>query len=255
MDNRHWAINTAYEMAVTLRSLVARGLVKRRPVYHAHIRKSGGTSLNQTFLSLLGGDPVESYRRLSSAFDHRIIRRDGMTVVGWNRRLLQEGHYFYGFSHWPLHDISVPGSCFTVTVLRDPVERVLSHYRMLLEMRAENSKHPAFAVERSWLGQGFGDFLARIPKEHLLNQLWMFSPNLEPEEGVERLGAIDAVLFTRQLARGIQELGRRLDLPLVSRHVRSTSVSFRPDQDELAHLQGLLEPEYRMLARLEARRT
>ena len=52
---------------------------------------------------------------------------------------------------------------------------------MLKDFQANNIDHPCMITEGKWLGECFDDFLKRIPQEHLLNQLYMFSSQNEQD--------------------------------------------------------------------------
>ena len=78
-----------------------------RRIYFYHTRKTGGTSLNHIFLSL-GGEKSETvYERIIQKPNHRIIINDKV-FVAWNRWFIQQGHYFYAFSHIPHHELRLP---------------------------------------------------------------------------------------------------------------------------------------------------
>ena len=141
-------------------------------IYLFHIRKTGGTSLNQIFLGLGGEDGKDVYTKLAKTPNHR-VKSDDQLFVGWNKKLIESGNYFYAFSHIPKHKLILPNNTFTITFLRDPVKRVISHYKMLYYYQVNSINHPCMKTEGAWLGECFQDFLERIPYEHLLNQLYI----------------------------------------------------------------------------------
>ena len=101
-------------------------------MYLVHIRKTGGTSLNNMFLSVSGYDSQALYQELANRPTHRVIR-NGLVFVGWDIASINRGLYFYAFSHHPFHKLSLPERTFTFSCLRDPMKRVVSHYNMLME--------------------------------------------------------------------------------------------------------------------------
>ena len=225
-------------------------LIKRKSrVYHYHIRKTGGTSINHAFLSLLSRDSKAVYLALAKK---KKISFDVFSIIGWNKSMINSGKYLYAFSHEPYHEIIDFQNTFTFTCFRDPCARVISHYRMLLEMQASNSTHPCMRTEAPWLGRSFEDFLSLIPKEHLLNQLWMFSSSFSISEACHNISNLNCVLYTENIADGIRQLANKTGLPLQARHDRKTSHEFVPSDFDLENLRDRLEPEYQMLNRVRA---
>ncbi len=218
-------------------------------IYLYHIRKTGGTSLNQMFLAVGGEDGEQAYEALAQA-PHTRREIDGRVYVGWNKALIEGGRYYYAFSHIPAHELRLPPRTFTITILRDPVARVLSLYRMLAEYRDLNVPHPMLARQGQWLGANLGDFLDRVPREHLLRQLFMFSPTFSPAEAQERILACSHVFFVEEFAAGVQALAARLDLSLTPMHAKKSAYKVDFDPAHLARLREMVEPEYVLCAQV-----
>jgi hypothetical protein len=129
-------------------------------IYHYHVRKTAGTSLDSSFWGL-GGAVVEaaSRREVTEAIEpnephRRFVRHDPA--------LIAQGDYFYASSHLPMHQVIVPPDTFTVTILRDPAARVISYYRYLLWVRrygAEAAQEEPFwdqvRAESAFMDGGF----------------------------------------------------------------------------------------------------
>ena len=224
-------------------------LCGHKRLYLIHIRKTGGTSLNNMFLSLSGGDPASLYNQLAAAPGYRLLS-GGMIYVGWDVDRINKGNYFYGFSHAPLHKLDLPEGTFTITCFRDPVKRVVSHYRMLLEYRENNIDHPCMEIEGKWLGECFDDFLQRIPKQHLLNQFYMFSDCFDVDQAVEQVEKLSHYFFTDDFNNGIESLNRKTGLDLLPIHARKTTISAQITDESLARLGEMMAEEYRFLERI-----
>jgi hypothetical protein len=219
-------------------------------VYLYHVRKTGGTSLSRSFLSLGGEDPATVERRISASFLRRTA--SGTYVfAGGLRRSLESGRYFFGWSHIAAYQLRLPPDTFTLSVLRDPVQRALSYYNYLV---AGDDATVVFAVkdeERRLAAGGFHAFLDRVPKQDLLCQLFMFSSGFNVDEALGRLTQCSLVLANERLNEGLSELNSRLELHLQPRRERVTSRKVEPPSPgELDRLRELLEPEYRLCAAL-----
>lgn len=221
-------------------------------VYCFHVRKTGGTSLNLSFLALGGEDPLEVQRRIENSSLHRTTSGQ-YAFVAHQRALLNQGRYFYGWSHLPAHRISLPPRTFTVTILRDPVERVVSYYSYLREGDAPGMAFPVGGLERALTTRGFDAFLDVLPKTHLLAQLFMFSRTMDPAAAVERALGCSKVMFTDAYESGLSSLGETLSLSLDSRRDRATKVVTTLSAPERDRLRQLLDPEYQMLDQLRTR--
>jgi hypothetical protein len=130
------------------------------------------------------------------------------------------------------------------------VERILSHYHMLLGMRRNNPAHPAFKIEGGWLGDGFSDFLERIPREHLLNQLYMFSERFDVSEAFDNILSCGHVVLVEEFNTGLAQLADKLGLPLRPIHMRMTRNRRHFENRDLDHLREMLEVEYRLYERV-----
>lgn len=218
-------------------------------VYLVHIRKTGGTSLNNMFLSLSGRNPEQLYQQLAETPGHRLLS-NGLIFVGWNVRLIDLGNYFYAFSHTPLHRLNLPRHTCTVSCFRDPLRRVLSHYNMLMDYRLNNIHHPCMETEGQWLGENLDDFLDRIPRHHLLNQLYMFSETLDLDEAVHHVSSLSHVFFLDAFDRGVQALSEKTHLHLQPIHVRRAGYRTDVSDRHKARLRHMLQDEYVFLDRI-----
>lgn len=224
---------------------------KPKRIYLVHIRKTGGTSLNKMFLAESECEPTEFYEELGLASQRRLAR-NGLVFVGWHSRLLNRGNYFYGFSHVPLHELNLRKNTFTITCFRDPVKRVVSHYNMLMDYTVNGIENRCLQTEGHLVGKGFEHFLDTIPKEKLLNQLYMFSKDYSVEEAVAEVEKLSHFFFTEAFSSGVEELNRLTGLDLKAIHTRRSGYSEEISDDSLSRLRNLLDDEYAFLDRLRA---
>ena len=183
-------------------------------IYHFHIRKTGGTSINFAFFALNGEKKGRlGYDNLSkNRFNYRSII-DRNVYVGWDRYLLQTGDYFYGFSHLPTHAITIPVNTYCFTILRDPISRIISHYKML-RYYSENSINLNLLRSEPWYNSDIINFIENMPTDHLLRQLFMFSKDYDINEAIANLSKLNRVMFTESFDEGCQGLRSDLKIPI-----------------------------------------
>ncbi len=219
-------------------------------IYCYHVRKTAGTSLFLSFMALGGEDPMDVWRRLARTRLERTISA-GYSFVSNNRRALAEGSYFFGRSHRPFTEQPLPPKTFTVTILRDPIERAHSYFDYLVAGDAPDMPGQVSRRQRLLALDGFDAFLDRVPVRDLLTQLAMFSDRLDVSEAAERIAGCSAAFFTERFTEGLAKLGTRLDLPLSVRQDRVTGRRSILTDQQTERLRARLEPEYELLRRLE----
>jgi hypothetical protein len=218
-------------------------------VYCHHIRKTAGTSLHFSFLALGDEDPSAVHRRIAASDLHRTIS-GGYAFAAHHRQVLEQGDYFYGWSHLPAHRISLPPRTFTVTILRDPCDRVVSHYNYIREGDRPGMAFAVTAAERALASNGFPAFLEALPRKDLLRQVFTFSPSFSVAEAAEQIAGCSRVLFTETYEPDLAALATRLDLALEPRRDRATRAPNSISNAEREHLREILEPEYDLLRQL-----
>ena len=220
-------------------------------IYHYHIRKTGGTSINAMFLSLAGEDGQSNYRQLNSSRNHRLIL-DDKVFVGWNPKLINQGHYLYAFSHLPAHQLRLPPDTFTITCLRDPLKRLISLYNMLHEQKNEGGIHPGFKYQKPYLRESFYDFVHAIPEEERYNQLYMFSKRLNIDEALQTIQQCDVYFFSDAFNEGIAAINHKLGLKLTPLHIRAGHHYESMDPSSIKAVREMLKPEYCLLDQLRS---
>jgi hypothetical protein len=222
-------------------------------IYLFHIRKTAGTSLVRSFLALGGEDPNTVERRISGSLLSRT--RSGKYVLTCGRGALQQGDYFFGWSHMAGHRLRLPKRTFTIALLRDPAARVLSYYRYLLagDAAGTDMSWRVQSDERALAGESFWDFLKNIPDELLLNQLYMFSPRFDASEAAERILECSAIMMTETYDRDLRDLAATLGLELEYRRERITALTKAPvEEKQMEALCNRLAMEYELLEKLRA---
>ena len=215
-------------------------------IYHVHIRKSAGTSLNAAFWSL-GNLSLQKLKREPISIGKKLA------FVRNNKDLIEQGNYFYANSHTPFWNLNLPENTFTYCMLRDPYKRLVSLYKYY-NWVAQTPEKEALKAEPyynslikhvHWLGDCFSDFLDTIPKKHIANQLFMFSENYRIDEAVLNIKKVNKIYFQEEFDVAISDLSETLKLPLKSNRERKFGeVTFSISSKEKEKAMELLKDEY-----------
>lgn len=216
-------------------------------IYHFHIRKTGGSSINYMFLTLSGLKGDVLIEKLSKKYNHSLIINNQL-YTGWNLDLLNKGNFYYGFSHYPFSMVKLKDSTYSFTIFRDPAKRVLSHYNMLLGFIKNEINHPCMSSEKNWVGKNFLEFLDRIPKNHLLTQLNMFSSSFDINEAVNNVKKLNNYFQLEDFDNCIKSLNKDLNLNLKKMHIKKSKFEYKIKDHELEYLKDLLKEEYKFLS-------
>jgi hypothetical protein len=226
-------------------------------IYHVHIRKCAGTSFNFKFIGNSCDHDPEAVRSIyqDTAKKGRSLF-NGRVFCGWRKSLIESGKYFYAWSHIPFHELDLPQNTFTITTLRDPLQRLISHYKMIYGYYETQTNHPCMKVEGKWLGESKSiiEFAKNMPKEHLMAQLFHFSKSYSETEAVDEIKKVN---FTSEVEKLNSEGYRRLEkiipsISLPNGKVReSSAISALITKRDEEYLSELLEKEYRFLELLK----
>ncbi len=219
-----------------------------RRIYFYHIRKTAGISLSSAFMSLETEDGPAALQRLADR-GGRLILNDKV-FVAWNWHLIEQGLYYYAFSHMPNHRFRLPENTYTITCLRDPVARIISDYKMV---KGNDDADTSGAV-RSRFGRrldSLRDYVRGARREDLLRQVYMFSKRLDVNEAADGIQSCDFYFFTERFTEGVAELSERLQMPLRVWKANKARVEVDVAEDEIAELREIVAPEYQLIERLE----
>ncbi|MBF0450869.1 MAG: sulfotransferase family 2 domain-containing protein [Candidatus Magnetomorum sp.] len=222
-------------------------------IYHIHNEKTAGTSINYIFLSLGGEKGEIVYGRMLKTPGWVTVSNDKI-YTGWNKELIEQGHYYYGFSHIPTHMLQLPSKTFTFTCFRDPINRFISNYKEQMSYKINNIKHPSMKIRSNRLGHSFFDYMLNVPREFLLGQLYMFSKTFDINEAYDRIQNCSHYFFTEQFSTGLKQLSSKsgISLEVEAIHARKSSNNEIEISDKDKYiLRDLLNPEYILLDKLK----
>ena len=73
---------------------------------------------------------------------------------------------------------------------------------------------PWFFRERHWMGDSFSDFIERLPREMVQQQLYMFSRSFDIDEAIASVASCSHVMVMEEFAKGLEQLNIKLGLRL-----------------------------------------
>ena len=176
-------------------------------IYHIHIRKSAGTSVNSAFWNLgnltlrkIGKEPMTLTKKYS--------------YVSFSKELIEAGDYLYASAHFAQWELNLKPNTFTFTVLREPYSRLVSLYKYYTWVDQVDEKlgynlDTSYYVLKSQhylLGKSFKDFVDVLSDKYLVNQLYTFSKSLSVDDAIENISKVDRIYFQDQFNYAIRDL-------------------------------------------------
>jgi len=217
-------------------------------VYHVHLRKCAGTSLNSAFWNLAG-------LNLQKVGSRAVITKGDFVFVRNHKKLIELGNYFFGNSHTPFWGLNLPDKTFVFTMMRDPVSRLLSLHRYYRWIKTAD---PASAAAKEpyyhSLVNNMGDipespleFAKLLKRQTLEPQLYAFSQNFDTNEALVNLSKIHAVYFHDHFETALNHLSSKTGYDL--RVLRERSFSSNMENMSLTvvekkSIKELLSQEY-----------
>lgn len=215
-------------------------------VYHIHIRKSAGTSINSAFWGLDGYN-------LNSVGREPIILGKNYSYVRYSKELIEKGDYFYANSHFEFWNLNLKSNTFTFTMLREPYERLVSLYKyynwvdQVDDIKGEelDSSYVVLKEQLHLLGNSFTDFINNLSNKYLFNQLYVFSEKLEVDDALKNLEKLDRVYFKDNFKESVENLKTSLNLEHLSfkNERRFENVNFTITEKEKLHAISVLSKE------------
>lgn len=215
-------------------------------VYHVHIRKSAGTSINSAFWAL-GGHNLSTVKR------EPIVLSMNYAFVRYNKDLIEKGDYFYASSHFEYWGLNLKPNTFTFTMLREPYERLVSlykYYNWVNQIDEEtgiklDSSYIVLKNQTHLLGNSFKDFINNLSNKYLHAQLYMFSEELNVEIALNTIEQIDRVYFKDNFKASIENLKSSLNIDVlgVKNERRFENVNFSISEEDKAYAINVLKKE------------
>ncbi len=184
-----------------------------RPVFLHHPMKCGGravsASVAQACLDHAGvvGTSGPGLHLLANAGDPDI------RVGPWTISSSLNDFPFRSSTHYPVRRVPAPEGCIRAAVLRDPLARLVSLFRMYA---AEHPRHPWWGLyEESGVPPPppeWRAFVEQAPPHTLNHMTSMFSESLDPAEAAEAIRALDIWWRAEEMPSGLARLAPLMGL-------------------------------------------
>lgn len=206
-----------------------------------HIRKTGGTSFNHglsTFFKYSDND----IKNLLNIYHGNYFIKDLKIFAGGNLHIINNKQYHIATTHLPQHAVSVDSNTYTFTILRDPIQRFISHYNMLRKMILENDSHPGLSEERNYFDDCIVNCALKMPIRHRCAQLYCFSKTLNPDEALNNLSSVTAFELLENYSKAISVINKTFNWEVPVLHKRKGNPIPIPKK-EILFLKDILKDE------------
>ena len=206
--------------------------------------------MNYMFTSYFGDGEYIAKNFDNYSKRYRVIS-NGFIVQASNISLLEKGNYHYGCTHIPSWKIRIPSDTFAISIFRNPIRRVISHYNDIKGKVERGEKHSFLREESLLLGSSFTDFVDNLPPEKLQSQLYNFSKDYDLDEAVKKIKSLNLILTLEDISNGIQEINNRLGIGLqIVKKNKSESFN-HPSTDEINYLSSKITQEIDLFEKLK----
>ena len=224
-------------------------------IYHYHVPKSGGTTLNMTIYKSYGyifdkNNLHNNFSEQASNLVSRSIKINNKVFLDHNKFLINRGHFYYAWSHYPYHEIFPHSDSFTVTTIRNPVNRVISLYKHSLNLTNDSTdKHQKelFLLK----SDNILDFVKKLPVYHRYGSLYFYSKKLDINEAFENLKTISEIVLDFDFDSVKSTFFERFNINLEFERENISEISYEPTKDEIIVLENLLEKEIELYLKIK----
>jgi hypothetical protein len=160
----------------------------------------------------------------------------------------------YG-SHVPAWYHHNPPERARITLLRNPLARLLSFYREYATLPPADTVWETTFQCTTIHGWSWHDFVRQAPLQVICHQAFMFSEKMEPTEAVDEILKLDLFWRIEEMEKGLKDLATLMNVPnipnlkfgmspAINLSIQELMADFRTVEVAIQRL----EPEYAMLA-------
>jgi hypothetical protein len=203
-------------------------------------------------------NPEKVWGRCHGGCENAVLEVEGKKIVPWNCEP-PIPDFFYSWSHMPAYMVKIPKGCFTITILRDPIQRFISLFRFLCMYKYLKVPIPKghFNLGR-FVREDILSTAYAFPPRYCLGQLYHFSPEGDINEAIEEIGRLSYVIRTERFEEGLMDLRKTLSLRLPHLHCKEDGmpevereIVIQMIPQVLEELREVLAPGYELLQRMD----
>lgn len=196
-------------------------LCKKKKIYHFHLMKTGGTSINDGIISSHYKDSINWHTDMYKYPDCRIIS-DKKIFVSFNYLLIRLGLFHYGFSHRSYYQTRLPKGTYSITCIRNPLLRNYSRYKHIKKNINEKNFQAHSASELNAAKGSFGKYLELISDREMCHQLYFYSNEGNVCEAIDNLSKVNFIIRNECFAEDINVLSKKIGFDIPIRRIRET---------------------------------
>lgn len=180
-----------------------------------HIPKTAGRTIRNSISIAIIEKKLQ--KKLSDEEKRQIQKLIANGNLSWENVNVGDLLYTDHIPFWKLKQIG-----FTLTSIRDPLDRIQSHYSDIVSLLPIRPHHIyGYDIEKDTKLDHLG-FLKTCPKKTLNRMTYHFSKDFNVDEAFNRITNLDLVMFTNDLENCFLKLNKLLDLNV---EINSTGIT------------------------------
>lgn len=227
-------------------------------IYFYHMMKTGGKGIlssylrfitdyksKYTFLDINGMEQcglLEKHINDQFNIDNQIDINQ-LSKIHWGPKVRNK---CFNHSHQPYHETKkIPKETITFTCVRNPLERLISHYNMLLTFKQNNTYKPDVQSDNYEYVKDFEYFINNFPKKFLIHQLYFFSKTGDVSEAFDNITKCTQILLLDRLQDGFDRLYNKTGIELKeTKNINKNPIKNELQNEQIKQFKNILKPEY-----------